>query len=131
MRFLIIYPTQRFYLYFSPNYTFYSGSYPHLSYNCRLEYEISSSDSEDEIITIHSLKVDGSEVSDDHQYLIAVTGFVADGSEGCTSWLQSIRIETGAWNNIMMSCVLLKYLEHNPVIIPRLEGRVERIVANH
>lgn len=59
-----------------------------------------------------------------------MTGFVADGSEGCTSWLQSIRIEKGAWNNIMMSCVLLKYLEHNPVIIPRLEGRVERVNAN-
>ena len=100
------------------------GSFPHLSYNCRLQYEISLSNSNDEVISIKSFEVDGSYVSDGAEYLIAVTGFVADGSEGCTSWLQSCRIDNDAWKDKMMACILLRYLQHNSTIIPRLEGRV-------
>jgi 5'-nucleotidase/UDP-sugar diphosphatase len=101
-----------------------TGAYPHLSHNARMVYELSSDDSDEEIFTIETLKVDGVEVSDDQQFLIAVTGFVADGSEGCTEWLQSTRIRNPAWDIILMSCVLLKYLLQHPVITPQLEGRV-------
>ncbi|KAL7520752.1 hypothetical protein ACHAWX_005461 [Stephanocyclus meneghinianus] len=102
-----------------------TGSYPHLSHNARLVYSVSSreGDTDEEVISIQSLTVNGLEVIDNQRYLIAVTGFVADGSEGCTSWLQSARIDHPAWN-IKMSCVLLKYLRRHPVILPRLEGRV-------
>jgi hypothetical protein len=89
-------------------------------------YEITSSDLGDEIVTIHSLTIDGSAVSDSQEYLIAVTGFVADGSEGCTSWLQSCRIDGDAWDNKMMPYVVLRYLQNQSVISPRLEGRVVR-----
>lgn len=101
------------------------GSYPHLSHNARLEYGLSKSSTEEEVITIQSMTVDGLKVSDEQAYLIAVTGFVADGSEGCTSWLRSTRIHNPAWSNVNISCVVLKYLRDNPVIVPMLEGRVE------
>ncbi|KAL3798150.1 hypothetical protein HJC23_005711 [Cyclotella cryptica] len=105
-----------------------TGSYPHLSHNTRLVYSISSGEKEsnEEVIAIHSLTVNGSEVLDGQKYLIAVTGFVADGSEGCTSWLHSTRINNPA-GDMKMSCVLLKYLQQHPVIVPRLEGRVVKI----
>lgn len=102
-----------------------TGAFPHLSQNSRMVYERSSSKQDVEIITIHSLTVDGSDVADDQEYLIAVTGFVADGSEGCTSWLHSIRIGNIAWKDKRVCYIVLKYLQHNPVIIPRLEARTK------
>jgi 2',3'-cyclic-nucleotide 2'-phosphodiesterase (5'-nucleotidase family) len=113
-----------------------TGAFPHLSHNARMKYEISSptsssscdDDEEEEVIHIQSLTVDGSEVSDTQEYLIAVTGFVADGSEGCTSWLNSRRIENDAWRKDRLMCfVVLRYLKHCSVIVPRLEGRMIRL----
>jgi 2',3'-cyclic-nucleotide 2'-phosphodiesterase (5'-nucleotidase family) len=109
-----------------------TGAFPHLSYNARMKYEISSPTSsscdDEEVIHIQSLTVDGSEVSDTQEYLIAVTGFVADGSEGCTSWLNSRRIENDAWREDRLMCfVVLRYLKHCSVIVPRLEGRMIRL----
>lgn len=106
-----------------------TGAYPHLSHNARMVYELSSEDSDEEVFPIKTLKVDGVEVSDDQQCLIAVTGFVADGSEGCMEWLQSTRIPNPVWDDILMSCVLLKYLLQHPIITPRLEGRVVKVMA--
>ncbi|KAL7505825.1 hypothetical protein ACHAXN_003258 [Cyclotella atomus] len=104
-----------------------TGAFPHLSHNARMKYYISSSASDDEIIHIESLTVDGSEVADTQEYLTAVTGFVADGSEGCTSWLHSCRIENDAWRDRLMCYVVLKYLQHCSVILPQLEGRLIRL----
>jgi 5'-nucleotidase len=104
--------------------SFLLGSFPHLSHNARMIYDISFSESGDEVITILSLTVDGADVSDEQEYLIAVTGFVADGSENCTSWLQSCRVDNDAWKNKMISGIVLEHLQQHPVIRPRLENRV-------
>ena len=104
-----------------------SGAYPHLSSNVRLSYGLGSSsdaDSANELMSIHSFTVDGQEISDTQKYIIAVTCFVADGNEGCSSWLKSTRIQNLAWEGFNMSYVLLKYLQYKHAIYPVLEDRL-------
>ena len=105
-----------------------TGAYPHLSSNACLAYQQLSSSNEtdsDEVIHIQSFTVDGVEISDRQKYMIAVTCFVAGGNEGCSSWLQSKCIQNSAWDDVNMSCILLKYLQCHRVIHPVLEDRVK------
>ena len=107
-----------------------TGAYPHLSSNAQLKYGVggsAGSDAGDEQISIHSFAVDGLEISDEQTYIIAVTCFVADGNEGCSSWLKSERIDNPAWDGVNMSCVLLQYLQCHSVIRPVLEERMKLI----
>jgi hypothetical protein len=113
-----------------------TGAFPHLSSNASLRYGIggggnssagdkdSGEGYDDEFIRVHTLTVDGLEVIDERKYFVAVTSFVADGSEGCTSWSKGERVRNSAWDGVNMSCVLLKYLQHHRIVIPVLEGRV-------
>ncbi|KAL3774785.1 hypothetical protein ACHAW5_002186 [Stephanodiscus triporus] len=91
-----------------------TGAFPHLSSNASLRYGIGINSSsagdkdsgdgdDDESIRIHTLTVDGLEVIDERKYFVAVTSFVADGSEGCTSWLKGERVRNSAWDGINMS----------------------------
>jgi 2',3'-cyclic-nucleotide 2'-phosphodiesterase (5'-nucleotidase family) len=100
-----------------------TGAFPHLSSNARLEYV----SDDDNIVSITSFKVNGIEVSDEQTYIIGVTSFVADGNEGCKSWLESQRVKNETWNGVFVSKVLLQYLSCNRSITPLLEGRVKRI----
>lgn len=100
-----------------------TGAYPHLSSNARLVYR--SGGTSEEQIEVSSFSVDGLEISEQQKYLIAVTCFVAGGNEGCTSWLKSRTLGNRAWNDVHMSCILLKYLQSHPVICPVLEDRVK------
>ena len=105
-----------------------TGSFPHLSSNVRLKYEIlpdAETDPTKDVIEVHSFTIDGLEVSDDQKYIIAVTEFIAGGNEGCLSWLESTRIDNPAWADTKISCVLLKYLQHHRLVSPVIEGRVE------
>ena len=115
-----------------------TGAFPHLSSNAFLRYELgrrSRSDNDtaddsciiddgDEFIRVRSFTVDGVEVSDERKYIVAVTSFVAEGSEGCTSWSNGEHLQNPAWDGVNMSCVLLKYLQYRGVINPVLEDRV-------
>jgi len=98
-----------------------SGAYPHLSSNARVCYERNASSGE---AAISSFKVDGLEVSNEQTYLIAVTCFVAEGNEGCTSWLKGTCVQNSAWDEKNISYVLLKFLQNELVIYPALEDRV-------
>jgi 2',3'-cyclic-nucleotide 2'-phosphodiesterase (5'-nucleotidase family) len=105
-----------------------TGAFPHLSSNASLRYGIimgdDGSSSADDEAEVRSLTVDGTEVTDERKYVIAVTSFVADGSEGCTSWTRGVRVQNPSWDGVNMACVLLKYLRHHRDIHPVLEGRV-------
>ncbi|KAL3811045.1 hypothetical protein ACHAXA_004556 [Cyclostephanos tholiformis] len=111
-----------------------TGAFPHLSSNASLRYSLgvgscsdddTTDDHNDEVRRIISFTVDGIEVPDEGRYIVAVTSFVAEGSEGCTSWSKGERLHNSAWDGINMSCVLLKYLQHCSIINPVLEGRVK------
>jgi len=104
-----------------------TGAYPHLSSNARLTYSLITELDGSEDINIESFTVDNVQVLDAQKYLIAVTCFVAGGNEGCTSWLQSNCVQNSAWDDVNMSCILLKYLQSNSVIHPVLEDRVKKI----
>ncbi|KAL7528841.1 hypothetical protein ACHAXR_002662 [Thalassiosira sp. AJA248-18] len=105
-----------------------TGAYPHVSSNVRFRYQLlgsaSDADSGGEGFSIRSFNVNGLEVSDTQKYIIAVTSFVADGNEGCSSWLKSTRIKNPAWEDVNLSGVLLKYLQMHSVVHPVLEDRV-------
>eukprot|EP00578_Thalassiosira_sp_NH16_P014037 CAMPEP_0181124934 /NCGR_PEP_ID=MMETSP1071-20121207/26769_1 /TAXON_ID=35127 /ORGANISM="Thalassiosira sp., Strain NH16" /LENGTH=569 /DNA_ID=CAMNT_0023210319 /DNA_START=194 /DNA_END=1903 /DNA_ORIENTATION=- len=109
-----------------------TGAYPHLSSNARFAYALGDSSSADngsdlggnDHYRIISFEVDGRKIVDDQKYLVAVTCFVADGGEGCISWLKSTRIQNMAWEGVNMACVLFKYLQRHPAIRPVLEDRV-------
>jgi len=104
-----------------------TGAYPHLSSNANLQYVLTTESNGSEDIGIQSFTVDDVEILDTQKYLIAVTCFVAGGNEGCTSWLKSNCIQNPAWENVNMSCILLKYLQSNSVIHPAIEDRVKKI----
>jgi 2',3'-cyclic-nucleotide 2'-phosphodiesterase (5'-nucleotidase family) len=99
-----------------------TGAFPHLSSNSKLEYVTS----DDDDVSIITFKVNGFEVDDDQIYIIGVTSFVADGNEGCKSWLESVRVQNEAWNEVFISKVLLQYLSCHRNISPSIEGRVKR-----
>lgn len=99
-----------------------TGSYPHLSSNSRMRYTISGSD---ECISILQFKVDGQEVSNDQMFLVALTCFVAEGNECCTSWLEGQQLE-GSWNECRLSLVLLRYLQDHSSVTASIEGRLEK-----
>jgi len=107
-----------------------TGAYPHLSSNARLSYRLGSfsdsteSNDEGELVSILTFTVDGVELCDRQKYSIAVTSFVADGNEGCSSWLESTRVRNTGWDELNLSCVLLKYLQEKRAIHPVLEDRV-------
>ena len=104
-----------------------TGAYPHLSSNARLTYVLTTELDGSEDIGIQSFTVDDVEILDTQKYLIAVTCFVAGGNEGCTYWLESNCIQNPAWEDVNMSCILLKYLQSNSDIHPVLEDRVKKI----
>lgn len=99
-----------------------TGAFPHLSSNSKLEYVTS----DDDDVSIITFKVNGVEVDDDQLYIIGVTSFVADGNEGCKSWLDSTRVQNEAWNDVFISKVLLQYLSCHRNISPSVDGRVKR-----
>jgi len=115
-----------------------TGSFPHLSSNARLSYEIhtNTASSNDvsipgncngDVIELHSFTVNNTGISDDKSYAIAVTGFVAEGNEACPSWLKATRLKNDAWSGVKISRVLLEYLQCHKRIVPVLEGRLELI----
>ena len=102
-----------------------TGSYPHLSSNSRTRYSVASASGGEECISIVQFKVDDQEASNDQMFLVALTSFVAEGNESCTSWLEGQQLE-GPWNDCRLSLVLLKYLQHHSSVTTSIEGRLEK-----
>ena len=102
-----------------------TGSYPHLSSNSRMTYTVSSTAGSDECISIVQFKVDDQEVSNDQMFLVALTCFVAEGNENCTSWLEGQQVG-GSWNECRLSLVLLRYLQDRSSVTASVDGRLEK-----
>ena len=104
-----------------------TGAFPHVSSNARFVYQLDGGSDLEEHFSITKISVDGLRIYNSQKYLVAVTCFVADGNEGCSSWLKGTRVKNPAWEDINMSCVLLKYLQCHNIIRPALEDRVRRV----
>ena len=57
------------------------GSFPHLSGNCRLVFNMESNKAR-----INLLSIDGKTIDPNESYNVALTDFMASGGDGCSAW---------------------------------------------